>query len=444
MKYSAILKDSMREALDSKVLYVLMVVSTVIVGFVATLSFKPLSAEKALGQFFITPGQVPLTIFVNSHKPEKAHEFKGVKTLNTIGNFRLVNVEVARGEPDSPASDYALTIAHTVPAQVVGDRASQQAAAVKAAHEIFQEAEDFDYLRVGEITLIDEGKQQDEARHFRVTVHSTPKTLRIWPTEPSVMGFLPVGKLSAPLGFQLYVIAQLVLDLGAWVALLVGVVITSFFFPNMLRKGTVDLLLAKPLQRWILVLYKYIGGLTFIFLNAVYAIGGIWLVLGIRTGVWPHGLLLVILTITFFFAILYAVSAFVAILTRSTVTSIMVTIIAWIAFFGIGTTEKVFHNRYLVEQDAEKKGRPIPEDERWGDNQIAKVIYVIHAVTPRTSDLNQLNDLIVFTDFMTGNLADMTKFDSSNRNWWDPVLVSGAWIAIFLGLSAFWFSFKDY
>lgn len=444
MKYFAILKDSMREALDSKVLYVLLVVSTLIVGFVATLSFKPLSAEKAMGQFFISSGQVPLAIFLDSHKPEKAHELKGGKALRSQGNYRLVKVDVLRGEPDAPTSDYLVTIAHMLPSEIPGDLAEQRNLAQKAAQLIFQEAEEFDLLRIGAVELVDEGKQAGEVRHFQVAVHSTSRTQRMWPAEPSIMGFMPVGKLAAPLGFQLYVIAQLVLDLGAWLALLVGVVVTSFFFPNMLRKGTVDLLLAKPLQRWILVLYKFIGGLTFIFLNAAYAIGGIWLVLGIRTGVWPHGLLLVILTITFFFAILYAISTLVAVLTRSTVTAIMVTIIAWLLFFGIGTAEKVFHNRYIVEQDADKRGRPIAEEERWGDNQFAKAVYAIHAVMPRTSDLNQLNDLIVFTDFMTGSLADMNKFDTSKRNWWDPVLVSGAWIGIFLGLSACWFSFKDY
>ena len=41
------------------------------------------------------------------------------------------------------------------------------------------------------------------------------------------------------------------MDIGAWVALLTGVIITSFFVPNMLRKGTVDLLLVKPIQRWL-------------------------------------------------------------------------------------------------------------------------------------------------------------------------------------------------
>ena len=54
----------------------------------------------------------------------------------------------------------------------------------------------------------------------------------------------------------------------------------------MLRKGTVDMLVVKPIHRVALLLYKYIGGLTFIFLNTVVAIGGVWLALGLRSGIW--------------------------------------------------------------------------------------------------------------------------------------------------------------
>ena len=60
------------------------------------------------------------------------------------------------------------------------------------------------------------------------------------------------------------------------VPLLYGVIITGFFIPNMLRKGTLDLLLVKPISRWTLLLYKYVGGLSFIFLNAAVAVIGIW------------------------------------------------------------------------------------------------------------------------------------------------------------------------
>ena len=75
-----------------------------------------------------------------------------------------------------------------------------------------------------------------------------------------------------PLGFQLYILEDFIVNsVGSWVAILVSVVITAFFIPNMLRKGTVDLLIVKPIRRSTLLLYKYVGGLLFILLNTAVA-----------------------------------------------------------------------------------------------------------------------------------------------------------------------------
>src|SRR5207248_489037 len=151
----------------------------------------------------------------------------------------------------------------------------------KAVRDIFQDAEEFDYLRVGAVELIEDTKKEGEPKLYRVTVQGTARTVRIWPTEITMLGVVPLGApqpMSRALGFQLFFLASIVLFFGELTALLVGVIITSFFIPNMLHKGTVDLLLAKPIHRWLLLLNKYLGGLTFIFLNTAYAIGGIWLV----------------------------------------------------------------------------------------------------------------------------------------------------------------------
>ena len=45
MKFLAILKDSLREALDSKVLYALLILSALVIVGVASISFKPRPAE---------------------------------------------------------------------------------------------------------------------------------------------------------------------------------------------------------------------------------------------------------------------------------------------------------------------------------------------------------------------------------------------------------------
>src|SRR5262249_51582284 len=128
------------------------------------------------------------------------------------------------------------------------------------------------------------------------------------------------GETQVPLVLQLFLILNYVVNgVGAWVAILVSVVIASLFIPNMLRKGTVDLLLVKPIRREVLLVYKYLGGLLFIALNTAFVVVGVWLALGLRSGVWTHHFLLSIFVITFFFAVLYAVSTLFAVLTGSAI-----------------------------------------------------------------------------------------------------------------------------
>ena len=68
-------------------------------------------------------------------------------------------------------------------------------------------------------------------------------------------------------------------------------------------------------------------GLLFVFLLCVVTVGGVWLVVGLRTGVWSPGVLVSIFGITFYFAILYACSTLFGVLSRNAIVCIVVTIV---------------------------------------------------------------------------------------------------------------------
>src|SRR5205807_6715264 len=135
-----------------------------------------------------------------------------------------------------------------------------------------------------------------------------------WPHQPSLFfGAVPLTSAAQfPLGLQIWFIEdRLVNAWGGWVAIIVSIVLTAFFIPNMLRKGTVDLLLVKPIHRSTLLVYKYIGGLVFMFLNTAFVVAGIWLILGLRTGIWGPGFLASTGVLTFQFALYDAISTLV-------------------------------------------------------------------------------------------------------------------------------------
>jgi ABC-type transport system involved in multi-copper enzyme maturation permease subunit len=237
----------------------------------------------------------------------------------------------------------------------------------------------------------------------------------------------------------LYLTSSIVLGIGGWVAILVGVILTAFFIPNMLRKGTVDLLLVKPISRWALLFYKYVGGLTFIFVNTAVTVIGIWLALGLRSGIWANGFLLTIFIITFFFAVLYAVSTLFGVLTRSAIVAILMTCGAWFLFFIVGTIFQVFEVQRQIEEDDD-----LPQEERWSQNAFGSVVRAVHFVTPRTSDLNQLMNRLLLSDFLTGSLTEQVSSIRLSINWGESLTVSGVFIALMLGLSCWWFATKDY
>src|SRR5262249_24847805 len=227
---------------------------------------------------------------------------------------------------------------------------------------------------------------------------------------------------------------------GSLATLLVSVIITAFFIPNMLRKGTVDLLLVKPIHRWSLLLYKYVGGLTFILVNTAVAILGLWLVLGLRSGVWANSFLQMIFVYTFFFAILYAVSTLFAVLTRSPIVAIMMTCGAWFVFFIAGALFGLAETTRLREERDN-----VPAAERRADNVFWRVVRAIHFVLPRTADLDNLRNTAIMNDFIPPTLAAMGRIGERQAiSWGESLSVSFAFIGVMLGLSCWYFATKDY
>jgi len=133
---------------------------------------------------------------------------------------------------------------------------------------------------------------------------------------------------------QLAKVFQATLAGGLFAGLvLFGVFATAGVIPEMLEKGTVDLYLSKPLPRWELLLGKYLGAVVVVFLNVVYFIGALWLVFGVKVGVWNVGFLSSSLTITFVFTCLFSIAALLGVASRNMAISI---IGAFLYLFVIG------------------------------------------------------------------------------------------------------------
>jgi ABC-type transport system involved in multi-copper enzyme maturation permease subunit len=127
-------------------------------------------------------------------------------------------------------------------------------------------------------------------------------------------------------------LAMVVADVGG---LLLALVWTSGFMPAFLEQHAVSVLLAKPVPRWSLLLGKYLGVLAFVLVQAVLFVGGTWLALALRTGVWDPTYLLCIVLLLLHFAIFFSFSTLLAVSTRSTVVCVFGSLVFWFLCWGM-------------------------------------------------------------------------------------------------------------
>ena len=120
------------------------------------------------------------------------------------------------------------------------------------------------------------------------------------------------------------------------IGLLIAILVTSNMIPDMFEPGSLNLLLSKPIFRWGLYIAKFIGGCVFIALCASYLFVGVWLWMGLALGVWDRAMLLSIPLYVLVFAIYFSISSLVGLLYRSPTVSVILTLIFWAFCFGVG------------------------------------------------------------------------------------------------------------
>jgi Cu-processing system permease protein len=101
---------------------------------------------------------------------------------------------------------------------------------------------------------------------------------------------------------------------------------SSGLIPSVLEPGRIALLLSKPIGRTTLLLGRYVGNLLVVLLNHIYLIGSIWIIIGIKTGIWDMRFLLSIPVSVFIFAVLLCVVVLIGVMSESAALSTMVAV----------------------------------------------------------------------------------------------------------------------
>ena len=143
-------------------------------------------------------------------------------------------------------------------------------------------------------------------------------------------------------GAVLYKYIYLFAMVGIWLtfgATILALISTASSFPDFVAGGSVDLFLAKPISRLRLFLTKYVAGFTFAFFQILIFAVASYFVLGLRGGIWRPEVLWAIPIELCFFSYLYSFCVLFGVWTRSTVASILLTVLVWFFLWGVQQAE---------------------------------------------------------------------------------------------------------
>ncbi|MCU0722685.1 MAG: ABC transporter permease [Planctomycetes bacterium] len=428
--FYAILKDSFREAVDAKLFYVLSAFSLLLSVFCLGIGFRTRSFDEALRRIFhegqwdqaavpmpekgaASFGAPPRVLRPSVESVEEADgRFRAVLRLENVEEFRA---HVFRFDSDPMAAAGGETEKDVV---------------------LLEGRKGFEtYLRR---RLLQGGfvpsavEKPDEA-----TWAVSCKPLGGLKTEGAQSMTLFFGLTEFPLrglsGRNMILTIQNVLAnaIGGWIGVLIAVVVTAWFIPNLLRKGSVDLLLARPVARWRILVYRYLGGLTFVFLNAAVLVGGTWAGITIGTGFVQWGYLLCVVTITLLFAILYSVSCLVGVLFRNVVLCILFPVAFWFFCYLITTGKRVLDSPQI--------------NAMWSIPPFVKTgATVLHYVFPSTTNIGSLNTWFMLLGETDQGQIALAKATLGKIDFAGSVASSLVFTAVVVALAAWLFHRKDY
>jgi ABC-type transport system involved in multi-copper enzyme maturation permease subunit len=194
--------------------------------------------------------------------------------------------------------------------------------------------------------LHDAYRELNSKRMFWITLIISAVTIGGW----AIISIGPNGLMLAgtdwetpyipPMSEYKFLFTTIVIDWWlTWGVLILALISTAGIFPDFLSGGSVDLYIAKPISRARLFVTKYFCGMLFAFLQvAIFSVVAFFVV-GIRAHLWEPRLFLAIPIALCLFSYLYTIAVLLGVLTRSTVATLLLTILLWGVVGGVHFSE---------------------------------------------------------------------------------------------------------
>lgn len=340
--YIAIIKDSFREALASRVLWAMLLLSTLLLALIV-----PVGIHERTG-IALRPNDITdAKALVEKIKMQEAAAVPspGKQIWSLLGDD--FKAELSKGEGKSPANPWPGMIYLRLPAELqelLPNRKLYDSASWDGI-ELSEEARDLVALGVDRLD------DEDVQRLNRLLLEAAFPN-EITPSRQKAVALTYLGKhlMNWPSSKKQYVDAAI--NWLEWffcgvVGIFAAILVTAAIVPQTYAAGAIDLLLSKPISRSLLFLTKYLGGCMFVLVNGAYIIGGLWLIAGLRWGQWTNNVLLIIPILVFLFAIYYSVSSLAGVIWRNAIVSVIVAVMFWAGCFVLWFVKQTIEVGFL-------------------------------------------------------------------------------------------------
>lgn len=445
----AILRDSWLEFRDARVLWLL--AAAIAILFVTALSGRV--EPRPAGRTFLDLAAKTLGADLDGF--DLATETVGDVVARLDGSLAWVTAAEPLGD-DIPESSWKVTLArNTVP--LVGKPETTE-----AVRQRFGTIPDGRLWRVAEIReTTNRITSALGGQTWELTVAPGPDLRILWPHRFTLFfgGMDMTPEQGAPLGLEVFILQKLLCTgIGSTILLLVCVVVTAPFVPTMLRKGTLELLLVRPVPRWQLIVFKYAAALAFVAVLLGALILATWVVTVVLADVRSPGVVLALPSLLLFFALLLAVSVCTGVITRSAPAAMLVTVSYWAVLFIVG----LLHQQSVASRLREENvGRPRPTSmvetlrgrkpsvdkpqspgSAFHKSTVGRFADAVYAVLPHTEDLDTMVDRQLMRDFAIGGRLRMLV-ESGDFSWRSGIGLTLLHTAAYLALACVIFARRD-
>lgn len=128
-----------------------------------------------------------------------------------------------------------------------------------------------------------------------------------------------------------------------FLAVLLALMTSCSVFPELMREGSIETVLSRPVSRWKIFGVKYLGMLGFVAIPLAAFCLIMFFTIGLRVGVWKPEIFYAVPLLSFVFSILYSFAVLIGVWTRSTLFALLATMLLWGVCFLVHLTEKTFY-----------------------------------------------------------------------------------------------------